>query len=106
MITFNDFQQLDLRIGKVKAVTEHPRADTLLILTVDIGGEERQMVAGLKGHYAAESLVGKNIVVLANLEPAVLRGVESQAMLLAAEEAGRVILLVPDQECAAGAKVR
>ena len=85
----------------------HPRADRLLVLTVDIGGEHRQLVAGIRSHYPPESLVGRQIVVVANLAPTILRGVESQGMLLAASDAeGRLAVLAPEQPVAAGAPVK
>ncbi|MBN2567282.1 methionine--tRNA ligase [Candidatus Woesearchaeota archaeon] len=76
---------LDLRVAKVVAVEDHPDADKLIIMRIDLGGEERQIVAGIRQWYRKEDLVGRNLVVVANLEPAKLRGVESQAMLLACD---------------------
>jgi len=106
-ITIDEFRRLELRVGTVTRAEPHPRADRLLVLTVDIGNEQRQLVAGIRGHYAPEALVGRQIVVVANLAPAVLRGVESQGMLLAAsDEAGRLAVLVPEQPVAAGAPVK
>ena len=81
-------------------------ADRLLVLRVDLGGEQRQIVAGIRAHYAPETLVGRQVVVVANLEPAMLRGVESQGMLLAASSGDRVVLVRPDEPVAAGAVVR
>ncbi|MDP7116070.1 MAG: methionine--tRNA ligase, partial [Candidatus Woesearchaeota archaeon] len=77
---------LNLKIGKILSAEEHPEADKLLVLQVDLGSEKRQLVAGLKGHYALEDLKERNIVVITNLKPAKLRGVESQGMLLAASD--------------------
>ena len=88
------------------AAEPHPNADRLLVLRVDLGGEERQIVAGIRAHYAPETLVGRQVVVVANLEPAMLRGVESQGMLLAASSGDRVVLVRPDEPVAAGAVVR
>jgi len=105
MVSYADFKKMDIRIARIKSVHDHPRADKLLILKVDVGDGEKQVVAGLKGIFPAESLVGKHIVVLNNLEPAVFRGVESQAMLLAAQDGERIILLVPEQAAAPGSKV-
>ena len=84
MITIEQFQQVELRVGIVKEAAAHPNADRLLVLKVDLGTEERQIVAGIRAHYEPESLVGTQVVVVANLAPAMLRGVESQGMLLAA----------------------
>ena len=80
-----DFEALDLRVGWIKEVKEHPNADKLWVIKVDLGEEERQLVAGLRKEYSSEELEGKNIVVVSNLKPAKLRGIESQGMLLAGE---------------------
>lgn len=106
-ITIEQFQALELRVATVKTAEPHPKADRLLVLTVDLGGEERQLVAGIRAHYAPETLVGKQVVVVANLEPAVLRGVESQGMVLAASDgAGNLALIAPERAIAAGGTVR
>jgi methionyl-tRNA synthetase len=87
-IAYEDFAKLDLRVGTVVECVDHPNADKLLVVKVDIGGAApKQLVAGLRGHYQAADLVGKQVIVLANLAPRVMRGVESQGMLLAASEA-------------------
>ena len=75
------------------------------MIKADLGGEERQLVAGLRGHYTPEQLEGKTIVVVSNLEPALLRGVESQAMLLAAQDGEQIVLITTDREVAPGSKV-
>jgi methionine--tRNA ligase beta chain len=106
MISFDDFKNIELKVAKVLSVEDHPNADKLLVLKISLGEEERQLVAGIKGHYTAETLVGKSIVIVANLEPATLRGVESQGMLLACEDEGRVMVLTPDGEAAPGSSVR
>lgn len=95
----------ELRVARVVEARNHPNADRLLVMRIDLGGEERQIVAGIRDHYHAEELVGKEIVVVANLQPAKLRGEWSQAMLLATEdEGGRLgILLAPG--AAAGTRV-
>jgi methionine--tRNA ligase beta chain len=105
MATLADFQRLDLRVATVKSAEIHPNADRLLVLRIDVGGEDRQIVAGIRGAYEPESLVGKQIVVVANLEPANLRGVESQGMLLAARDGDRVVLVTLDAPVASGSKV-
>lgn len=106
MITIEEFSKLDLRIATVKAVEFHPNADKLLVLKIDLGGEERHLVAGIKTHYTPEELVGKQIVIVANLQPARLRGVESQGMLLAASDGERVILLTPEKPVSPGSQVK
>ena len=97
-------------MAKIKSVEPHPNADKLLVLKVDIGGEERQIVAGIKGHYSEKELKGKKIIMLTNLEPATLRGVKSDGMLLAAVSGEgkdeKVILLAPDKDIKEGTKVR
>ena len=107
-IPFKDFQKIDLRVGKITKIQPHPEADKLYILLVDLGEGEHdiQLVAGLKPYYKEEELLGKQIVVVRNLEPAVLRGVESQGMLLAAEFKGKVVLISPEKEIETGAKIR
>ncbi|HLD42622.1 MAG TPA: methionine--tRNA ligase [Candidatus Nanoarchaeia archaeon] len=86
---------LDLKVGKILSVEDHPDADKLYVVQVDLGLEKRQLVAGLKGQYAKEKLPGKRIVVVTNLQHAKIRGVESQGMLLAADDGKRVRLLEP-----------
>lgn len=84
VIQYDDFAKLDLRVGKVVEVGDHPNADKLLVLKVDLGGEQRQIVAGLRGYCSHEEMLGREIVVVANLVPRKMRGLESQGMLLAA----------------------
>ena len=105
MITIDEFRKIDLKIATVKAVEPHPNADRLMVLKVDLGGEERQICAGIRNHYTPEDLLGKQIVVVANLETAILRGMESQGMLLAASDEGRVIILTPEKSVQPGAKI-
>lgn len=105
-ITIDEFGKIELRVATIKAAEPHPKADRLLVLKIDLGTEERQLVAGIRGHYTPEELIGKQIVVVANLQPAMLRGVESQGMLLAASDGERVIVLSPEKPIAAGARVK
>jgi methionine--tRNA ligase beta chain len=105
MVTLADFQRIDLRVARVIAAEPHPNADRLLVLRIDLGGEERQIVAGIRSSYEPAALVGKQIVVVANLEPAMLRGVESQGMLLAVRDAERVVLVTTDSAVTPGGKV-
>lgn len=105
MISFNDFAEMELRVAKIISVEDHPQADKLLVLHIDVGGKQKQIVAGIKGHYAAEELQGKLIIVVNNLAPAVLRGVESQGMLLATQTGERIVLLVPDSDVPPGSEV-
>lgn len=101
---FGEFEKLDLRVGVIDAVNDHPNADKLLVMDVDIG-KKIKLVAGLKTHYPKEKLLGKKIVVVANLQPAKLRGIESQGMLLAAESKGKVLLMTTAADALAGESV-
>jgi len=105
-INFEEFQKIDLRVGKIIEAEKIEGTDKLLKLKVDLGEEERQLVAGIAKFYQPEDLIGKEIVVVANLEPKTLRGVESQGMLLAADVEGKPVLLKPDQEVPPGTKIR
>ena len=107
-IVYDDFAKVELRVAKVLEARPHPNADKLLLLMVDLGEEApRQVVAGIKAHYAPEALVGKLIVVVANLAPAMLRGEASNGMLLAATSGDKVVLLtVDDPDCVVGAKIK
>jgi methionine--tRNA ligase beta chain len=107
-IVYDDFAKVELRVAKVLEARPHPNADKLLLLQVDLGEETpRQIVAGIKAHYTPEALVGKKIVVVANLAPAMLRGETSNGMLLAATSGEKVVLLtVDDPECIVGAKIK
>jgi methionyl-tRNA synthetase len=105
-ISFEEFGSLDLRIGEIKEAGPIKGSKKLLKLLVDVGGETRQVVAGIAEAYSAEELVGTQVVVLANLKPAKLFGIESQAMLLAADRAGKAVLLRPRESVETGTKVR
>jgi len=107
MLTIDEFSRVELRVATILSAEAHPNADRLVVLKIDLGNEQRQLVAGIRKHYEPEALVGKRIVVVANLQPAMLRGVESQGMLLAAsDEEGRLSLITPEKEVAVGAKVK
>lgn len=105
-ISYDYFSKLQIRIAEVKAAEKVEGATKLLRLQVSLGDEERQIVAGIAQYYEPETLVGKKIVLLANLEPAKIRGVESNGMLLAADGDGRAVILQPEIDVPAGAKVR
>ena len=112
LVDYDDFTQLDLRVARVLECREHPNADKLLILKIDLGeaGGQRQICAGLRNQYKPEELVGKQIVVVANLAPRSMRGEQSQGMLLAATDttnglAERVVVITPMSEVAAGSVV-
>ena len=105
MISFEEFQKLDLKIGKIVAAEKVEKADKLLKLEVDLGEEKRQLVAGIAKFYKPEGLIGREIAVVVNLEPRTLMGLESQGMLLAADDDGRPVLLKPDEEVPPGTKI-
>lgn len=106
-ITFDDFAKIDLRVARVLEAKPHPNADRLLVLKVDLGTEQRQIVAGIRAYYEPEALIGKSVIVVANLAPRTMRGEESQGMLLAAsnEDRSQVIVITPMADIAPGAKV-
>lgn len=106
LISYETFAQLDLRVATVLEAREHPNANKLLLLKIQVGDVVKQIVAGIKAHYAPETLVGTQIVIVNNLEPAMLRGEESQGMLLAASDATSVVLLRPEKAISSGAKVK
>jgi methionyl-tRNA synthetase len=105
VISFEEFKRLDIRVAHIKSASMVPETSKLMKIFIDIGGEERQIVAGIAEHYAPEDLTGKNIIVIANLKPARIRGVESRGMLLAATDGDKVILLTPDKDAAPGSKI-
>lgn len=105
-VSFEEFKKLSIKVAQIKEVKDHPNADKLYLMTIDVGGENRQIVAGIKPHYRPEELKGKKIVVIDNLEPAQIRGIESEAMLLAAQDASNLAVIVPDKDIAIGAKVK
>ena len=104
--TIEDFQKLDIRVATIKAVEDHPKADKLYVLKLEVGNEERQVVAGIKSYYKKEELMGKQIAFIYNLKPALLRGVESQGMILAADDGKVVAFLTPEKKVENGSKIR
>jgi methionine--tRNA ligase beta chain len=114
MISFEEFQKIDLRVAKIIKAEKIEGSEKLLKLIVDLGndpstgsGQEiRQIIAGIAKFYKPEDLVGKEIVVVANLEPKKLMGLESQGMLLAAEKDGEPVILIPEKEVPPGTKIR
>lgn len=104
-ISFADFKKTDLCVAKVVDVQEIPGADRIWKLTVDTGGGKKEIVAGVKTFYSREQLLGKSIIIVNNLQPSVIRGVESQGMLLAGKHETRLSLLTLDQDLPAGSPV-
>jgi methionine--tRNA ligase beta chain len=106
-IPFNDFMKLELRVGKVEEAMQIPGSRNLLKLVVDFGSEKRQSVAGLLQYYKPVELVGKKFVFVLNLQRRKLMGIESQCMVLAAEDnKGNVILVGPEKDIATGSRIR
>ncbi|MEW6295013.1 MAG: methionine--tRNA ligase subunit beta [Candidatus Diapherotrites archaeon] len=104
-ITFNEFKKLDLRTAKILGVEDIPRKDRQFKLTVDVGGTQKTLVAGIKGIYQKEELIGKNIVVVNNLEPRKFDGITSEGMLLAAVDGNNISIVTVDGKVKAGTKV-
>lgn len=107
-ISFDDFSRMDIRIGTIKEAEKVPKADKLLKLSIDVGeAVPRTIVSGIAMHFAPEELPGRQVLVLCNLEPRKMRGVESQGMVLMAEDAqGKLVLVQPGSEVPAGGEVR
>lgn len=106
-IKYDDFGKIDLRVAKVLEARPHPNADKLMLLQVDLGDVQKQIVAGIRAHYTPEQLVGRRIIIVNNLEPAMLRGETSNGMLLAASSGEKVVLLQPDDpEALPGSRVK
>ena len=106
MISFKQFQELELIIAQIKEVTEHPDADRLYVVKMDTGHGEKQVVAGIRPSYAKEELVGRKVVLVNNLEPAVIRGQESQGMILAASGENGLVLVIPEKDVPLGSVVK
>jgi len=105
-VSFAEFQKLDLRVGKIIEATQIPNSKKLIKLMVDFGSEKRQAVAGLLKYYSPEELFGKKCVFLLNLQRRVLAGVESQCMILAAEDSeDNVVVVMPEKDIAQGSKI-
>ena len=106
-ISFEEFQKLDLRIGKITEANQIPGSRNLIRIIVDFGTEKRQAVAGLRQWYQPQNLVGKKCLFILNLQKRMVMGVKSQCMILAAEDdKGNVTVLQPEKEVAEGSKVR
>lgn len=106
MINYDDFAKVELRVAKVESAERVAGSDKLLKLTVELGEEKRQVLAGIGKKYSPEDLVGKAIVMVANLEPRQLMGLESQGMILAAESESGPVFLMPAEPVAPGAKIK
>jgi len=103
-ITIDDFDKVDIRVGVIKSCEKHPKADKLLVSQIDIDGEVRQIVSGIAAYYKPEEMVGKKVLVVVNLKPVTLRGVESFGMILCEERDGKLAVL--EAKLDSGAKIR
>jgi len=103
-IDYNDWKKLDIRVGEIKEVKDHPNADKLLVFKVDVG-EEKTIVAGIKRNYDKSELIGRKVIVFCNLEQRELRGIKSEGMMLAAVDGEEVCLLQPDNDIKNGSKI-
>jgi methionine--tRNA ligase beta chain len=106
MATIEEFKKLELKVAEIKEVSDHPNADRLYVITVDLGDKTKQVVAGIKSAYSKEELIGKQVVVVDNLDPVVLRGVESQGMILAASDEAGLVIVVPEKKIKLGSIVK
>ncbi len=97
---------MELKVGQVTGAEAHPNADRLLVLTVDVGGITKQVVAGIRGQYEPSALIGKSVVIVDNLEPATIRGVQSQGMVLVASGGDTMSVLTLDRPVPSGSTVR
>jgi len=106
MATLDDYKKLDLRVAEIIEVLPHPSADRLYVLKIRVGEKEKQIVAGIKEYYKEEDLKGKKIAIIDNLEPVVLRGVESEGMLLAAKDDKTLGVLTLDKAIDSGSAIK
>lgn len=106
MVSLQDFQNVELIVAQIKEVKDHPNAERLYVLKVDTGSGEKQLVAGIRRFYVPEQLTGRRIIMINNLEPAVIRGEESHGMLLAVGDDQGTCLLGVDRDVALGSRVR
>ena len=106
MATLEEFKKLELIVAQIKEVVEHPNADRLYVLKVDTGKEIKQLIAGIRKSYTKEQLIGRRVIVVNNLEPAVIRGEESRGMILAATDENGICVLALDRDVALGSIVK
>ncbi len=106
MATYEDFKKLEFKIAKIKEVSDHPNADRLYVVIVEVGGKTKQIISGIRNFYKKEDLIGREVVLVDNLDPAILRGVESQGMLLAASDDKGISIVTPDREVTPGSIVK
>lgn len=106
-ISLSDFKKIDLRVAKIKSAEKVEGSDTLLKIILDVGSEEKQIVAGIAKYYKIDELIDKKIIFVSNLEPKNIKGIESNGMLLAAKDADKdlVVLLTVDKDIKSGAQI-
>ncbi|MDD2678224.1 MAG: methionine--tRNA ligase subunit beta [Candidatus Paceibacterota bacterium] len=105
MVNFEEFKKIELKIGKIKEATALAGSNKLLVLKIDLGEEVRRILAGIAKSYSPESLIGKEVVVVVNLEPRQIMGLESEGMVLAVGTEKGPILITPEKEVLPGSKV-
>lgn len=105
MINFDDFKKLDIRIATILEAEFVPETDKLLKLKIDLGDEQRELVAGIAENYKPEDIIGKQVPILTNLEPRTIKGIESQGMILAVSADNKIALLHPDKNIVNGSKI-
>lgn len=106
MASIEDFRKLEFKVAEIKEVNDHPNADRLYVITLDVGDKTKQVVAGIKNSYTKEDLIGRQVVVVDNLDPAVLRGVESQGMILASSDEEGIAIVSPLRKIKLGSIVK
>ncbi len=106
MISIDDFKKVEIKTATVLEVNEHPDADKLYLVRVSVGDGERSLVAGIKPYYAPDELVGKQVLVVSNMEPAVIRGEKSEGMLLASSDGEAFSVITTDRKVKDGSPVR
>jgi len=105
-VSFEDFKKFDIRIGKIISAEKVENTDKLIKLQIDLGNEQRQLIAGIAEYYKPDYLIGKEVPVIVNLEPKKFKGLDSRGMILAADVDGKPILLHPDKEIPPGSMIR
>ena len=106
MPTIDEFKNFQFIVAQIKEVKEHPNADRLYVVKVDTGTEVKQLVAGIRKSYTPEQLINRRVIIINNLEPAVIRGEESRGMILAASDENGISILAPDRDVALGSIVK
>jgi len=106
MPTIDEFKNFQFIVAQIKEVKEHPNADRLYVIKVDTGTEVKQLVAGIRKSYTPEQLINRRVIIVNNLEPAVIRGEESRGMILAASDETGISILAPDRDVALGSIVK